>query len=75
MANQQSPQITFRLPEGPYDVVEDPPGLVHVFAKGRKHPILSMPRFAADQLGWTEPEPPDPPTSGTRLSPRRGRRA
>lgn len=58
------PQITFKLPEGPYEVIEDPPGVVNVFAKGRTHPILTMPKSAAEQLGWI----PDPPTSGTRLS-------
>lgn len=68
---QAQPQIQFKLPDGPYEVIEDPPGVVNVFAQGRKHPILTMPRSVADSLGWTEPEPPDPPTSATRLSPRR----
>ena len=47
---------------------------VCVFARGRKHPILSVPRSAADALGWTEPEPPEPPKSGRRMSPRRPKR-
>ncbi len=58
------PQIEFKLPDGPYTVIEDPPGVVHVFAEGRAHPILIMSRDAADKLGWI----PDPPTSGVRLS-------
>ena len=58
------PQIEFKLAEGPYEVIEDPPGLVNVYAEGREHPILTMPRFVADQLGWTTP---DPPTSATRI--------
>ncbi len=59
---QAQPQVNFRLPEGPYDV-EDNGGIVEVFQRRTRRPVLIMPRPVAVDLGWVDEEAP---TSGTR---------
>jgi hypothetical protein len=63
---QAQPQLTFRLPDGPYEVTEED-GLVFVYAEARKAPVLIVPAPLASQFGIQLPSPPEPPKSGTRL--------